>query len=132
MLIRKLCDKKRRNPQVVKSAHSYRKFPSDFFEESKSQSTIDHCNSNISMFGKKRSNQSTDRKTINIIDTKGNIISSSYKPHASKHRNHEFHNGASTDRHSKNNVNSYVARRVSQLGKLVGEVTILQHSGINA
>jgi hypothetical protein len=118
MLIRKLCDKKRRNPQVVKSAHSYRKFPSDFFEEGKSRNTIDHCNSNMSMFGKKRSNQSIDRKTINIIDTKGNIINSNYKHHVSRHRNHEFHNGASTDRYSKNNANSYVARRVSQLSEI--------------
>lgn len=37
MIFRQLWDKKRQNPKVVKSAHSYRRFPSDFFGENKIQ-----------------------------------------------------------------------------------------------
>jgi len=33
--LRKHCDQKRRNPKAVKSAHSYRRFPQDFFDNNK-------------------------------------------------------------------------------------------------
>jgi hypothetical protein len=66
------------------------------------------------MFGKKRSNQSIDRKTINIIDTKGNIISNNFKYHVSKRKNREFEDSPLTDIFPKNiKIDSSVGRRES-------------------
>lgn len=66
------------------------------------------------MFGKKRSNQSIDRKTINIIDTKGNIISNNFKYHVSKRRNREFEDSPLTDVFPRNiKIDSSVGRRES-------------------
>jgi hypothetical protein len=102
MIFRQLCDKKRQNPKVVKSAHSYRRFPSDFFEENK----IQYSGENLS--GVDKAFKYADMFTINNnkeINSSKNMLTGEMRPiqnfkyHLSKAKhNHAQRSGSCTER----------------------------------
>ncbi|CAI2376760.1 unnamed protein product [Moneuplotes crassus] len=60
--LRKSCDSKRRNPKVIKSAHSYKRFPKDFFPKVSSRDSFDQ--DQLPEFGKQIKHDMSSKNSI--------------------------------------------------------------------